>query len=342
MQGLAAVALLCAATARAAEPPKIAVIGDLPLERGGTIKDCRLEYRTLGTLNADRTNAVLFPTWFSGRTENLTGFVGPDEMLDPARHFVILVGALGDGLSSSPSNSTSQAGAAFPQFTIGDMVSAEKRLVSDVLHLDSLEAVIGISMGGMQAFDWAVRYPGFARRIIPIVGSPKLSPYDELLWRTELEIIEGTMAGRCDQAMRSHVMAAVGAVHELALSTPAHVNATLTRDGFDKWFGEKEASYAAGWDPYDWAAQLRAMLAQDLTAADGGSMIAAAARVKAPLLAVVSTQDHMVNPASAREFTMAAGGTLLELSGDCGHLANGCEAATVTAAVRKHLGDPGR
>ena len=45
----------------------------------------------------------------------------------------------------------------------------------------------------------------------------------------------------------------------------------------------------------------------------------------------------MVNPASAREFTKAAGGTLVELSGDCGHLANGCEAATVTAAVRQFL-----
>jgi homoserine O-acetyltransferase len=150
------------------------------------------------------------------------------------------------------------------------MVNAEKRLVSDVLHLESLEAVIGISMGGMQAFDWAVRYPGFARRIIPIVGSPKLSPYDELLWRTELDIIERALAGQCDQATRAHIMGVVGAVHELALSTPTHVNATLTRDGFDSWLAEKEASYAAGWDPYDWAAQLRAMLAQDLTAGDAG------------------------------------------------------------------------
>lgn len=338
LAGIAAV-LLCTATAGAAEPPKIANIGDLPLERGGSIKDCRLEYRTLGTLNADRTNAVLFPTWFSGRTENLTGFVGADQMLDPARHFVILVGALGDGLSSSPSNSASQSGAAFPHFTIGDMVNAEKRLVSDALHLDSLEAVIGISMGGMQAFDWAVRYPGFARRIIPIVGSPRLSPYDELLWRTELDILERAMSGQCDQPTRAHIMAAVGAVHELALSTPAHVNATLTRDGFDKWFADKGASYAAGWDPYDWAAQLRAMLAQDLTARDGGSMTAAGARVKVPLTAIVSAQDHMVNPESAREFTKAAGGTLVELTGGCGHLANGCEAATVTAAVRKALGD---
>lgn len=337
VQVMAAAILLYAAAAYAAEPPKIAAIGDLALEHGGVITDCRLEYRTLGTLNADRTNAVLFPTWFSGRTEDLTGFVAADQMLDPARHFVILVGALGDGLSSSPSNSASQPGAAFPQFTIGDMVTAEKRLVSDVLHLNSLEAVVGISMGGMQAFDWAVRYPGFARRIIPIVGSPRLSPYDELLWRTELEIIERAMTGQCDLQTRSHIMAAVGAVHELALSTPTHVNATLTRDGFDKWFADKGASYAAGWDPYDWAAQLRAMLAQDLTARDAGSMAAAGARVKAPLLAIVSTQDHMVNPAAAREFTKAAGGTLVELSGDCGHLANGCEAAAVTAAVRQFL-----
>lgn len=329
--------LLSAATAYAAEPPTIATIGDLPLEHGGVIKDCRLEYRTLGTLNADRTNAVLFPTWFSGQTGDLTGFVGADQMLDPSRHFVILVGALGDGLSSSPSNSPSQAAAAFPRFTIGDMVVAEKRLVSDVLHLGSLEAVIGISMGGMQAFDWAVRYPGFARRVIPIVGSPKLSPYDELLWRTELDIIEGALAGKCDDATRTHVMAAVGAVHELALSTPNHVNATLTRDGFASWLAAKEASYVAGWDPYDWAAQLRAMLAQDLTAGDNGSIAAAAARLKAPLLAIVSTQDRMVNPASAREFARAAGGTLVELSGDCGHIANGCEAATVTAAVRQFL-----
>jgi homoserine O-acetyltransferase len=79
------------------------------------------------------------------------------------------------------------------------------------------------------------------------------------------------------------------------------------------------------------------MLAQDLTADDGGVMTTAAARVKAPLLAIVSTQDHMVNPASAREFTTAAGGTLVELAGECGHLANGCEAATVAAAVRQFL-----
>jgi homoserine O-acetyltransferase len=206
-----------------------------------------------------------------------------------------------------------------------------------VLHLESLEAVIGISMGGMQAFDWAVRYPGFARRVIPIVGSPRLSPYDELLWRTELDIIEHAIAGECDQSTQTHVMSVVGAVHELALSTPSHVNATLTREGFDSWLAGKEASYAAGSDPYDWAAQLRAMLSQDLTARDGGAVSAAAARVKAPLLAIVSTQDHMVNPASAREFTTAAGGAVVELSGDCGHLANGCEASTVTAAVRQFL-----
>ena len=128
-----AAVLLCAATAHAAEPPKVAAIGDLPLERGGTIKDCRLEYRTLGTLNADRTNAVLFPTWFSGRTENLTGLRRRRSDARPGAPF------RGPGRRARrrpvelASNSPSQPGAAFPQFTIGDMVNAEKRLVSDVL-----------------------------------------------------------------------------------------------------------------------------------------------------------------------------------------------------------------
>ena len=336
----AVVGVLASAAAAAAEPPQYASIGDLALEHGGVIKECRLEYRTLGTPNADRSNAVLFPTWFSGRTQDLVQFVGSGQMLDPARHFVILVGALGNGLSCSPSISASQKGAAFPAFTIGDMVNAEKRLVTDVLHITSLEAVVGISMGGMQAFEWAVRYPGFARHIVPIVGTPKLSPYDELLWRTELDIIERTLTGACDAVARARVMSVVGAVHELALSTPKHVNDTLSLDSFDKWFADKEQSYAADHDPYDWSAQLRAMLAQDVTLGDRGSIAAAASRVKAPLLAIVATQDHMVNPSSAREFVRAAGGTLVELGGECGHLANGCEEATVTAAVRRFLDGP--
>ena len=107
--------VLLTATARAAvDPPLMGRIGDLPLERGGVITNCQLEYRTLGTLNPERTNAVLFPTWFSGRTEQLLDNAGPGKPLDPSRYFIVFVGAIGNGRSSSPSNSPGQSAAAFP------------------------------------------------------------------------------------------------------------------------------------------------------------------------------------------------------------------------------------
>jgi homoserine O-acetyltransferase len=332
--------VLVSAAHAAVDPPLMARIGDLPLERGGVITDCRLEYRTLGTLNPERTNAVLFPTWFSGRTEQLLDNAGPGEPLDPTRYFIVFVGALGNGRSSSPSTAPGQPAAAFPSYTIADMVNAEHRLLTDVLHLDGLHAVIGISMGGMQVFEWSVRYPDFARRFVAIVGTPQLSPYDELLWRTELGILDRALAVSCDEATKRRVMASVGEVHELALSTPAHVNATVARGSFDAWLAEREAFYVSSWDPLDWASQLQAMLHHDVSARDGGDLKAAARRVRGRMLAVLAVQDHMVNPSSAREFVGLAGGQIVDLPGDCGHLANGCESGTVASAVSRFLAQP--
>jgi len=192
----------------------------------------------------------------------------------------------------------------------------------------------------MQAFEWAVRFPGVAGRILPIVGTPRLSSYDKLLWRTELDAIERLDAMSCTPDRRREVMAVVGAIHELALSTPRHVNDTVPAASFRAWLDERRASYVNGWDPLDWAAQLRAMLAHDVSRSVNGSLEAAAALVRARLLAIVATADHMVNPDSARAFVSAAHGALVELAGPCGHLANGCEADRVIPAVREFLATP--
>src|SRR5712692_6946751 len=134
---------------------QVAELGDLNLRGGGVIHDFRIGYRTLGKLNTDRSNAILWPTWLGGRTEDLLPFVGPANVADTSRYFVILVDSIGNGTSSSPSNSKAQPLMKFPEFSILDMVESEHRLAIEVLHLSHLHAVVGISMGGMQVFAWA-------------------------------------------------------------------------------------------------------------------------------------------------------------------------------------------
>src|SRR5271155_846957 len=106
-------------------------LGTCKLAGGGEISSCRLGYRTWGTLNAERSNAVLFPTWFSGTSGNIQDWLGAGKLVDPERYFVIAVDALGDGVSSSPSNSARQHGPQFPAFSMRDMVDTEYRLMTE-------------------------------------------------------------------------------------------------------------------------------------------------------------------------------------------------------------------
>ena len=89
-------------------------LGRCELDSGKFIQPCLLSYRTYGRLNVSRTNAVFFPSWYNGRSEDLAQFFGPDKIVDTTRYFGVAIDALGDGVSSSASNSTTQHGAAFP------------------------------------------------------------------------------------------------------------------------------------------------------------------------------------------------------------------------------------
>lgn len=169
---------------------QFAMLGDFKLQSGAVIRDFRIGYRTLGKLNPDKSNAILWPTWLGGRSEELLQFVGPGNVVDISKYFVILADSIGNGVSTSPSNSSSQPLMKFPAFTIRDMVESEHRLVTQVLRLEHLHAVMGLSMGGMQAFEWAVAYPDFMDLTIPMAGSPQSTSYDKLLWTSEINAIE--------------------------------------------------------------------------------------------------------------------------------------------------------
>src|SRR5712692_4553996 len=181
---------ICGQTPAAEGAQQFAALGDLKLQGGGVIQDFRLGYRMLGTLNAGKSNAILWPSWLGGKSEDLLQFLGPGKVVDTTNYFVVLVDAIGNGVSSSPSNSSKQPLMKFPAFTIRDMVEAEHRLLIDVLHISHLRAVMGISMGGMQTFEWIVAYPDFMDLAIPMFGSPQSTSFDQLLWTAQIDAIE--------------------------------------------------------------------------------------------------------------------------------------------------------
>jgi homoserine O-acetyltransferase/O-succinyltransferase len=321
--------LFLASIAGAQTPQQFAGIGDFRLESGQTIQNCRVGYRVYGRLNAQRSNAVLFPTWFSGHSEDLAGLVGAGKLVDSSKFYVITVDALGDGVSSSPSNSA----APFPDITIRDMVNSQHVLVTKYLHLEHLYAVMGISMGGMQTFEWMAAYPDFFDRAIPIVGSPRLTSIDLLLWQAELSAIEAAQKCNCDAR---GAMEAVNAVHQFALYTPEYRAQKMPPSEFPSF---KATLAASRMSPSDWAAQLRAMMSHDIGRGNGGSLAAAAARVKAKTLVVVALQDHMVNPLPALEIAGRLNARTLQLTGNCGHMAPTCEADRMNPVAGVFLAD---
>jgi homoserine O-acetyltransferase len=317
---------------------QIAQLHTCKLANSRQIDDCFLGYRTWGTLNAQQSNAILFPTWFSGNTANIAQFVGADKMIDPAKFFLIAVDALGDGVSSSPSNSSDQHGTHFPPFTTADMVDAEYRLATEVLHLKHLHAVMGISMGGMQTFEWMVKYPAFMDIAVPIVGSPRLTSYDLLLWQAEVEAAQDDPMYQGGNYGERPKLPLVEFIHTMNLSTPVHYARTVSRDAYEN---EQQGYYLKGilpFDANDWVAQLGAMIHHDV--AHGGAMETAAKKVKAKVLMVVASQDHMVNPQPAMDFAPLVHAQMLVLESDCGHLSPDCESAKMYPLVKAFLETP--
>ncbi|MGO9323550.1 MAG: alpha/beta fold hydrolase [Terracidiphilus sp.] len=319
---------------------QFADLGACKLENAQQITGCRLGYRTFGKLNADRSNAVLFPSYFSGTSSSLAGFVGADELVNPTEYFIIAVDAFGDGVSSSPSNSTSQPGPLFPAFTTRDMVSAEYRLATETLGLKHLRAVMGISMGGMQTFEWMVDYPTFMDVAIPIVGSPRLTGYDLLLWHAEEDALRSDPAWQNGHYAQRPPMGLVDAIHTMHLTTPANY---AREHPPEKFAADYSAYFSKGilpFDANDWLSQLEAMIHHDVAhsgSMPGASMEDAESRVKARVLVVVAAQDHMVNPLPAEDFAKAIGAKVFVLNSDYGHISFAYETAKLGPVVRAFL-----
>ena len=173
-------------------PRSLRLEAPLPLQSGASLDDCTLVYETYGTLNAERSNAVLVchalnaSHHVAGRYEGQDrsegwwdNLVGPGKPLDTDRFFVIGVNNPGSCFGSTGPASIDPAtgrayGADFPVVTVEDWVDAQARLL-DALGIEQLAAVIGGSLGGMQAMSWTVRHPRRVRHAVVVASAPNLS-----------------------------------------------------------------------------------------------------------------------------------------------------------------------
>jgi homoserine O-acetyltransferase len=164
----------------------------LPLQSGAALADYTLVYETYGTLNADRSNAVLVchalnashhvAGSYEGKPKSegwWNNMVGPGKPLDTDRFFVIGVNNLGSCFGSTGPMHNNPAtgkpyGASFPVVTVEDWVHAQARL-ADRLGIQKFAAVMGGSLGGMQALAWSMLYPNRIAHSLVIASTPKLS-----------------------------------------------------------------------------------------------------------------------------------------------------------------------
>jgi homoserine O-acetyltransferase/O-succinyltransferase len=321
---------------------RFADLGDLRLQNGEVIHDFRLGYRTFGSLNAGKSNAVLWPSWLGGTSANLVESVIKNKVLDPTQYFIILVDAIGDGVSTSPSNSANQPRLQFPEFTIRDMVESEHRLVTEVFHLSHLRAVMGASMGGMQAFEWAVAYPDFMDEAISITGSPQSTSYDKLLWTTQIDALklDPEWQGGNGAKLMTAGFAVLSEIGAMANSSPAYRVAQTPPQDFDAFItATRKEETSTATTACNFMRQRQAIINLDIPGEFHVTMEQAAKRVHAKMLVIVSPEDHTVNPAPALTFAAAINAPVVTLDSPCGHRSPAC--ISVGPTVAQFLTDPG-
>ena len=277
----------------------MAELGNCALENGQRINDCKIGYRTYGQLDADKANVVLMPNWYNGSAADLAkyGYLGPGKIVDTDRYYVVAVNALGNGISSSPSNHSTLAADAFPEFSVRDMVHTQHRLLTEKLGLEKIHAVVGVSLGGYQAYEWMMQYPRFANHFVPIEGTPWPTPYDQLLWTAWQQSLQGDLDEPLNAQRAADLLTAVDA---LTLWSPDYVNRenrdTAFADYFNRIRRKSDPAYL-----HDRLSQTAALFTHDIRApyADFEQHIKSLHDLS--VLAVVFESDLMVNPEPNRE-----------------------------------------
>lgn len=333
-----------AAARREADEPHSLVVtlaSPLALESGATLPSVRIAYQTYGTLNADRSNAILVCHALTGdqhvaNVHPVTGkpgwwttMVGPGKPIDTDRFFVVCSNVLGGCMGTTgPASTRPGAGEPYgldlPLVTIRDMVDAQAALI-DHLGIETLFCVAGGSMGGMQALQWAVRHPDRVFSALPIATAHKHSAQNIAFhevgrqaitadpdWRGGRYLTEGSTPrkGLAVARMAAHITY----LSEPALQTKFGRN-LQDRDartfGFDadfqieSYLRHQGASFVERFDANSYLYVTRAMDYFDLAADHGGSLANAFRGTRTRFCVVSFTSDWLFPTEGSRQIVHA-------------------------------------
>ncbi|MDR1228129.1 MAG: homoserine O-acetyltransferase [Azoarcus sp.] len=313
----------------------------LHLRSGGRLDGYELVYETYGKLNAAHSNAVLVCHALSGShhvagrhadEETDSGWwnnlVGPGKPLDTRKFFVIGVNNLGgcDGSTGPRSRNAATGrpwGADFPFVTVEDWVDAQARL-ADTLGIDSFAAVIGGSLGGMQALSWTLQHPRRVRHAAVIASAPKLSAqniaFNEVARQailTDPDFYDGHFYERGTVPERGLRLARmVGHITYLSDDAMGEKFGRNLRHGkavysyevefeIESYLRHQGDKFAQQFDANTYLLTTKALDYYDPAFAHGGNLTAALTAARAGFLVVAFTTDWRFAPARSREIVYA-------------------------------------
>ena len=154
---------------------KIHKLDNFALKSGSTI-NLELSYLTIGELNEKKDNVVVYPTRYAGTHLEQGYLIGEHLALNPNDYFIVIPNMFCNGVSSSPSNTNEPLnGPNFPLITIQDNVTAQHDLITNFFGIEKIKLVVGWSMGGQQAYQWATQYPDMVDNIAAMCAHAKTS-----------------------------------------------------------------------------------------------------------------------------------------------------------------------
>jgi homoserine O-acetyltransferase/O-succinyltransferase len=323
------------------------VIANFRTEHGETLPQARVVYGTYGRLNAAKDNVVLLPSHYMADFHGYEWLIGPNLALDSSKLFLVATELFGNGRSSSPSNTPEPYhGPRFPVMTIRDNVEAVHRLLTEELKVTHVRAIIGVSMGAQQAFQWAVSYPNFADRIVATSGTAKTYPHGVVRLEGQIAALTADAAFKDGDytSQPTKGMEAFATVWTGWLFSQEWWRRELWREGakpgttFESVLHEFRTNFIPGADANDLILQMRTWELHDVGATPGlgGDVERALRSIKVPLLYMPSETDLYFPVGDARyEAAFISGCTLMPIPSLWGHTAG----AASNAADGKFLNE---